>query len=99
MTNEELLELNARRIKDNQLFEGILTNPDFIEWQKQGPLAEMGKIEKLIVNIDRTKPDWKETVCAYVISYQAISTVIMGTINKAAIATDARQKVKDLEMR
>ena len=97
MTTEELLQLNARRIKDNQIFEGILTNPDFIEWQKQGPLAEMTEIQKKIVTIDRTQLDWKEQVASLVISYQAISTVIMGTVNKSNIAKDARQKIKELE--
>lgn len=99
MTDQELLELNARVIEKNRVFEGILSNPDFIEWQKAGPLQAMREISNAIVTIDRSIPDWKEKVAEMVISYQAVSRVVMGTAIGAEQSRGARSAMKELEKR
>jgi hypothetical protein len=97
MTKDELIQSNARRIEKNRVFEGILTNPDFIAWQEAGPLAEMKLIQHEIVTIDRNDPLWKEKVAEGVIAYQAISRVIMGTVIKANEARESRKALKELD--
>lgn len=97
MTIEEIKQHNARIIERNRPFEAILTNPDFIEWQKVGPLAELEDIKSKIVTIDRTSSTWKEDIADYVVSYQAIARVMLITIQKADESRKGKASLKELD--
>lgn len=95
MTTEEIKDAHARVIERNRPFEAILGNPDFVEWQKAGPIAELKAIQDQIVSIKRTDPDWKEDVAELVISYQAIARVLLLTVQKSGEAIASRKALKD----
>jgi len=99
MTPDEIRQHHARIIERNRPFEAILTNPDFIEWQKAGPMAELQAIQNQIVQVDRTNASWKEEIAELVISYQAIARVLLITAQKSGAAIESKKKLKELDAR
>lgn len=93
-------DLAARVLEKNKGLEGMYANPDFQDWLELVPKAELDLINRRILTVDRTNPDWLRLVGDWIIEYQSLHRGIFELTEyrlKAVQAARKSLKVSEVE--